>query len=109
MTTTAHAEFGTSPVGSEVLEWDWNEDDFGFRWKSEYNVIPDEAITVTVDWRQVSVSGLVDAVSHIGDPADFAQRVVRFTVSETNGDFIATGWVRYSEAARMLDDRLVSQ
>ena len=107
--TTAHAEFGTAPVGAEVLEWDWNEDDFGFRFKSEYNIIPDEAITVTVDWRQVSVSGLVDAVSNVNDHADFATWVVRFTVSETNGDFISTSWVRYSEAARMLEDRLVSQ
>lgn len=101
MTTTAHAEFGISPVGSEVLEWDWNEDDFGFRFKSEYNIIPDEAINVTVEWAEVSLASLVEAVASAGSPADYATRVVRYTVSnQDNGDFIASTWVRYAEAAR---------
>lgn len=99
---TAHAEFGTSPVGSEISEWDWSEDDNGYRFKSEYVLVPSSAVKVTVDWKKMAVVSLLDCVSHVGDPADYATRVVRFTVQKDNGDFLATTWVRYAEAAATL-------
>lgn len=99
---TAHAEFGSSPVGSEITEWDWSETEDGDRFQSFYTLVPSSAVSVKVDWAKMSVNSLLECVSHVGDPADYATRVVRFTVQKDNGDFLATTWVRYAEAAATL-------
>lgn len=99
---TAHAEFGTSPVGSEISEWDWSKDEDGFRTRVDYTLVPSSAVKVHVDWAKMSVARLYEAVSFVGHPDDYATRVVRFTVQKDNGDFLATTWVRYAEAAATL-------
>lgn len=99
---TAHAEFGTSPVGSEIESWDWSEDEDGFRTRYEFTMVPSSAVKVTVDWAAMSIDSLAECVSHVGNSADYSTRVVRLTVSKGNGDFLATTWVRYAEAAEAL-------
>jgi hypothetical protein len=100
-----HAEFGVAPVGCEVVEWDWSEDDLGHRTKVEYTMIPSSAVEVRVDWSQLRFDDLLDTVQWVGSAGDYETRVVRFTVhDEETGSFVASTWVRYAEAVKMLNE-----
>lgn len=90
------AEFGTAPVGAEVEEWEWAEDEDGYRFESHYMIIPPEAITVRLDWHGITPDCFVDLCETYGaDPTV----VVRYTiVHDASKSFIASTWVRVSEA-----------
>jgi len=91
------AEFGTSPVGSEVRSWDWSEDDHGYKTRYEFDMIPDEAITVTSPWVVWDAHAFKDALAYY----THVTLVTRFTVSDGNGSFTASSWMRLSEALEL--------
>jgi hypothetical protein len=95
------AEFGVAPVGAEVRSWDWSEDEDGFRFRSEFDIIPDEAITVTSKWADRS-----DEIGHLRlDMAEATDPtlVVRFTVQTADAQsFTASTWMRFAEASELL-------
>jgi len=93
------AEFGTSPVGSEVRSWDWSEDDNGYKTRYEFDTIPDEAITVTSPWTERTAQYMLNTLT-LWAPRS-ADMVTRFTVSDGNGSFTASSWMRLSEALEL--------
>lgn len=92
------AEFGSAPVGAEVLSSDRCETEYGDYEIIEFFIIPDEAVlpllTVT------EVVGF-DTLVHWLATGD-EQSVVNLTISFGNGDFLATGWYRTAEALPMV-------
>jgi len=95
------AEFGTAPVGAEIESWDWAEDEFGYKTRYDFTLIPDEVITIWSDWQvRPDVAGFLHTLSH-----DSAEHCVRFTVQQGDS-FTASTWCRFSEAHKLLSDFL---
>jgi hypothetical protein len=92
------AEFGTAPVGAEVRSWDWAEDEYGYKTRYEFDLIPAEAVTVTSKWAERDQIGhLVGDMAEASDPT----LVVRYTI-DANGSFQAITWMRFDEALELL-------
>lgn len=95
-----YAEWGAAPVGSEVIEHDWIEDEHGYRERFEYEIIPEKVVTVYSPWSPISPRSFLELCEMFA-PAD----VVRFTVSAPDSrSFHASTWVRVPEAVKAVTE-----
>lgn len=104
--TSWSVSFATSPVLSEVVSWDWAEDEFGGRTRYEYVVIPHEAVSgesrVITGKGAASLQRLLLAAARNEERA--ATTIVMLTISGEGSDFLAMGWTRIIDAiAEVLD------
>jgi hypothetical protein len=102
---------GLAPKDSQVEEWDWSEDDDGFRFKSYYSLIPAE-IVETVEVHETKADNPFEK------ELEFASGVAKFMFNQYNGitpaeivfqvtvsagdSFVATAWNTLSETLRSL-------
>lgn len=90
------ATIGVAPVGAEELSWDTIEDEDGYRSRYEFFIIPDEKVTQVATYSSDSMS-LAGLLNWLDSGDEFS--VVEFSMSFGNGDFMAYGWTRATEAA----------
>lgn len=97
---------GIAPQGSVRTEWDWNEDEDGFRFRSEYDIIPQEAVyakdelNLDTAVRHMSYAAVqqyaadyIMAMAGEGGWGADEELVIQFTVSDGTGmNFKASGW-----------------
>ena len=106
-TVKLSAEFGFAPVGAETRSWDWAEDEYGYKTRYEFDIIPDEAVTVTSVWADHSdrVDSVLADLARNSDPCV----VIRLTISvpEKNSFFCGT-WMRFDEAFELVTNFLES-
>ena len=88
------AEFGFAPIGCEVVEFDFIKHGPGWKERYEYLAIPAEQIVVTSAWTTRDAADTLATIKSVSDI-----EVIRFTISDGNGSFIASAWTRASEAA----------
>jgi len=101
-TLTLKAEFGNSPVGSEIVATESYWDEHGCKVFYDYDLIPAETVAVHTPWAEwKSVPGFQTALEEMDDPC----LVVRFTISQGQS-FTATSWVRFAEGHKYLTEFL---
>lgn len=109
--SSVYIAVGTAPVGSTVTEWDWAEDECGYRTKSYYDLIPDRAVTVLeviqahheLTWanaKQMVLDTLADLVASYSGAAD----PLAFMVSVSAGDTcICSTWGTVTDTLNTLN------
>lgn len=101
-TLTLKAEFGNSPVGSEVVETESYWDDYGCKISYEYEIVPAEAVAVHTEWAELPcVMEFKSALEEMDDPT----LVVRFTISLGQA-FTASTWMRFPRGLCLINEFL---
>jgi hypothetical protein len=99
---------GTAPEGSVIEEWDWNEDEDGFRYRTYWTCIPTEAVTPDDDepWKLTEISAEY-ALAVVKHAATIPNGVAQVTLSTEDGrSFMATTWHEASYILTIVQDFL---
>lgn len=99
---------GIAPEGSVVEEWDWSEDEDGFRYKSYWTMVPEEVVTRDEDepWKLTEISAEY-ALAVVKHAATIPNGVAQVTIQTEDGrSFMATTWHEAEYIATIVADFL---